>query len=97
MRAISVAKATGIAVTLCIVMHEGLAQSYPSRLICLVAHSPRGGGADVVARALSQHLFEILGHPVVVDNRAGAGATSARASSPRRCPLVVPHWLVRTM
>jgi tripartite-type tricarboxylate transporter receptor subunit TctC len=36
-----------------------------------------GGGADFVARLLGQHLSPAFGHPVVIDNRAGAGGNIA--------------------
>jgi tripartite-type tricarboxylate transporter receptor subunit TctC len=51
------------------------AQSYPSRPIRLIAPYPTGGGVDTVARALGERLVPLLGQPVVVDNRPGAGAT----------------------
>ena len=39
----------------------------------MVITYPPGGNADLVGRAMAQKLSELLGHPVVVDNRGGAG------------------------
>lgn len=54
-----------------------LAQGYPSRPITLVVGFPPGGGADAVARIVTDKLGKVLGQPVVVDNKPGAGTTLA--------------------
>jgi tripartite-type tricarboxylate transporter receptor subunit TctC len=53
------------------------AQAYPTRSITLVVGFPPGGGADAVARIVVEKLGRVLGQPVVVDNRPGAGTTLA--------------------
>lgn len=48
------------------------AQNYPVKPIRIVVPYPPGGGTDVVARTLAQKMNEMMGQPVIVDNRAGA-------------------------
>jgi tripartite-type tricarboxylate transporter receptor subunit TctC len=49
------------------------AQSYPNRPIRVIVPQPPGGGFDLVARVIAEPLARVMGNPVVVDNRPGAG------------------------
>jgi tripartite-type tricarboxylate transporter receptor subunit TctC len=49
------------------------AQSFPQKSIQVVVPVAAGGGTDLLARNLSQRVSEILGQPLVVDNKLGAG------------------------
>ena len=49
-----------------------LAQGYPERSIRMIVPYPAGGSTDILARAILQPLTEILGKPVIIDNKAGA-------------------------
>lgn len=56
------------------------AQGWPSQPIMLVNGFPPGGGADILARFIAQHLTTALGQPVSVDNRTGANGLIAAAA-----------------
>jgi tripartite-type tricarboxylate transporter receptor subunit TctC len=52
------------------------AQDYPTRSIKMIVPFPAGGPTDIFARAVGQKLQELLGQPVVLDNRSGAGGVT---------------------
>ena len=49
------------------------AEDWPTRPVRLIVPFPAGGGTDNVARIVAKHLEQVLGQPIVVDNRGGAG------------------------
>lgn len=50
------------------------AQSYPTKPIRLVVPYGAGGGSDIVARIIGDEMGKILGQPLMVDNKPGAGS-----------------------
>ena len=50
----------------------GATDAFPAKPIRLVVPWPAGGVTDVVARIVGEKLAQVLGRPVVVDNRSGA-------------------------
>jgi tripartite-type tricarboxylate transporter receptor subunit TctC len=53
------------------------AQDWPTRPIRVLVGFGAGGGTDIVARVVAQPLSELLGQPVVIENKPGAGSTIA--------------------
>jgi tripartite-type tricarboxylate transporter receptor subunit TctC len=52
---------------------NAMAQGYPVKPVSFVVPYPAGGPTDVLGRVISQKLAELIGQPVVVSNRPGAG------------------------
>jgi tripartite-type tricarboxylate transporter receptor subunit TctC len=49
------------------------AQDYPTRAVRIIVPFPAGGIADAMPRLIGEFLSRKWGHPVVIDNRSGAG------------------------
>jgi tripartite-type tricarboxylate transporter receptor subunit TctC len=62
------------------------AADYPTRPVRLLIGFPPGAGMDAVARPYAQRLGEILGQPVIVENRPGAGGAVSNAAIAKSPP-----------
>lgn len=62
------------------------AAAWPEKPIRVVVPFPPGGGADIMARPMTQKLAESLGHPVLIDNKGGAGGTLGAEAAARSAP-----------
>ena len=51
------------------------AQSFPAKPVKLVIAFPAGGPTDISMRVLADNASKILGQPVIVENKPGAGGT----------------------
>jgi tripartite-type tricarboxylate transporter receptor subunit TctC len=67
-----IGRAFVVALALCLAT-PGMAQDWPTRPLRLVVGFGAGGGTDLAARIVAQPLQEILGQPVLVENRPSAG------------------------
>ncbi len=53
------------------------AQAYPTRPVTIIVPFPAGGATDTLARYLGEHMRDLLGQPVVIENVAGAAGRIA--------------------
>jgi len=61
----------------------GAAQSYPGKPIRLICPFPPAGAVDIASRATAHELSRILGQPVAVENKPGAGGNLGGAEAAR--------------
>jgi tripartite-type tricarboxylate transporter receptor subunit TctC len=73
-------------VWLAILPGAATAQDWPAHPLHLIVPLPAGGSADVQSRVIAEALASVLGQPVVVDNRPGAGGNIAAAEAARASP-----------
>ena len=61
----------------CAVVASGAAraQDFPTRPIRVIVGFGAGSGADITARVVGTRVSEILGQPIVVENKTGAGSS----------------------
>jgi tripartite-type tricarboxylate transporter receptor subunit TctC len=68
---------------------------YPAGTVTIVSPFTPGGTTDILARIIADRLAPVLGKPVIVDNRPGAGGAIGSAAAARAAPdghtLLVGH------
>jgi tripartite-type tricarboxylate transporter receptor subunit TctC len=62
------------------------AQDYPNRPITLVVPYAAGGGNDLFARIASEKMSRTLGQQIVIENRPGAGGSTATRAVAKAAP-----------
>jgi hypothetical protein len=62
------------------------AGNYPNKPIRMIVSFAPGGPADIVARGISPKLSELLGQPILLENRGGAGGTIGSEIVARAAP-----------
>jgi tripartite-type tricarboxylate transporter receptor subunit TctC len=60
--------------------------AYPERPIRFIVPFPPGGSTDVIARTLQPKLEKLLGQPVIIENRPGAGGTTGLEAVAKSAP-----------
>ena len=63
------------AATLAVSSAAAWAQSFPVKPIKLIIAFPAGGPTDITMRSLADNASKILGQPVIIENKPGAGGT----------------------
>ena len=67
-------KSLGLLFALILGAGGAVAQTFPSNPIKIIVSYPPGGGTDVNVRVLTPKLSEVLGQPIIVENKPGATA-----------------------
>ena len=62
------------------------AQSFPSKPIRLICPFPPAGAVDIASRSTANELSKILGQPVAVENKPGAGGNLGLMEAARAAP-----------
>lgn len=60
--------------------------AWPERPVRIIVPWPPGGSTDTVARIMQQRLGEVLGRPVVIDNKGGASGAIGAGEAARAAP-----------
>jgi tripartite-type tricarboxylate transporter receptor subunit TctC len=72
-----VARVIALACFVASLMSTAAFSAFPDRPIRFILSHPPGGSADIIARLMQPRLEKILGQPVIIENRAGAGGVIA--------------------
>jgi tripartite-type tricarboxylate transporter receptor subunit TctC len=56
------------------------AQEFPNRTIRFIVPFPAGGPSDIISRILVEKMSSVIGHSIVIENRAGAGGLNGIAA-----------------
>ena len=75
-----------IAVLMVLFPLAAFSQGYPSKPIRMIIPFAPGGASDFVGRIVQPRLGEVLGQPVVVENRAGASGNIGMEAAARSAP-----------
>ena len=75
-----------VAATLIVAAASAYAQQYPNRPIHVISPYPAGSASDTVTRVVMDQVSQLIGQPVVIDLKPGAGGAVGFASVARSDP-----------
>jgi tripartite-type tricarboxylate transporter receptor subunit TctC len=78
--------ALGLTLGLPALIRTARAQAWPDRQLTMIVPFPPGGQADLAARPIAAAMEKLLGRPVVVVNRGGAGGAVGNRAAAQSAP-----------
>ena len=72
--------------SLFILSAPAFAQDWPTKPIHFITPYPPGGSSDIITRFVADRVTRLLGQPVIVENKPGAGATLGTEYAARAAP-----------
>ena len=69
-----------------LVVTAAYAQDFPKHPITMIVPFAAGGTSDVIARTVAEQMGKAVGQPIVIENVAGAGGSTALARAARAEP-----------
>lgn len=78
--------ALGLTLGLPALIGSARAQAWPDRQLTMIVPFPPGGQADLAARPIAAAMEKLLGRPVVVVNRGGAGGAVGNRAAAQSAP-----------
>ena len=93
MKRLRIASLLSAALGLGLVASQALAQAYPNKPIKAIVPFAAGSATDQIGRAFTQKMSEMLGQPIIIENRAGVngmlGADALAKSAPDGYTIMV--------
>jgi tripartite-type tricarboxylate transporter receptor subunit TctC len=80
------ALAAGFIAALAALSCSAFAQNWPAKPITIISPYPAGGITDLLCRIVGEELAKVLGQPVLVENRLGAGGAIAMQAVAKAAP-----------
>ncbi len=78
--------ATASLVALALTSGGAYAQGYPSKPIRIIVPFAPGGSTDIIARLVGERMGNVLGQPVIIENKGGGGGAIGASEAARAAP-----------